>query len=76
MRIPPFPTLAPDLPDSLMQKENQPVLTMGSQKPVEPQTEEEEPLPDAATDDQPTDNDQPAAAPPPPADAGADAEGQ
>lgn len=76
VRIPPFPTLAPDLPDSIMQKENEPVLTMGSQKPIEPQAEEEEPLPDAATDDQPTDNDQAAVAHAPADDSGADAGGQ
>lgn len=75
IRIPPFPTLAPDLPDTIMQKENQPVLVMGTQKPVEPQTEEEEPIP-PTSDDQPTDNDQPPpAAAPAPADDAAPAEG-
>jgi type VI secretion system protein ImpL len=47
IRIPPFPTLAPDLPESLTQKANQPVLTMGNQKPVEPEPDQEEPIPPA-----------------------------
>jgi type VI secretion system protein ImpL len=69
VRIPPFPTLAPDLPDSIIQKANQPVLVLGSQKAVEPQVEQEEPIP-PTTDDSSTDNDQAGAAPAAPANSG------
>lgn len=69
-RIPPFPTIAPDLPDAVTDKADKAVLTMGSQLPVEPESQDEDALPDAATDDQPTDNDQPADAPADDADEG------
>lgn len=52
VRIPPFPTLAPDLPDSILHQADQAVLTMGTQKPSEPQVEQDEPIPPVASDNQ------------------------
>ncbi|WP_010298146.1 type VI secretion protein IcmF/TssM N-terminal domain-containing protein [Candidatus Odyssella thessalonicensis] len=50
VRIPPFPTLAPDLPDSVLQKANQAVLTLGNQRPTEPTEDQEEPIPPTSAD--------------------------